>query len=64
MKRLFITLALFLLVLPQALQAQWKVGVNGGALFNQFSMDKQYLRVKDYRYNTSLGLQTGVFYLF
>lgn len=58
MKRLFITLALFLLVLPQALQAQWKVGVNGGALFNQFSMDKQYMT--DYRYYGAWGVTSNV----
>ena len=37
--------------------AQWKVGVTGGVDYNVFSMDKQYMRVNDYRYNSTTALQ-------
>ena len=58
MKRLLIPLIVALSLLPQALHAQWKVGVNGGALFNQFSMDKQYMT--DYRYYGAWGVTSNV----
>ena len=54
-----ITLAvLALLIFPLSLGAQWRVGVNAGALYNRFSMDKQYMT--DYRYGGAWGVTTGV----
>ena len=39
-------------------RAQWRVGVTGGATYNVFSMDKQYL--DDYRIDGRWGVTLGV----
>ena len=46
MKRILTMLAL---MLPMVAFGQWRVGVNGGADFNHFIIDKQYQT--DYAYN-------------
>lgn len=50
--------ALLLALLPQALHAQWKVGVNAGAAYNLYAIDKQYMT--DYRYDGAWGATMGV----
>lgn len=51
-------LTLALALLPQVLQAQWRVGVNAGATYNLYSIDKQYMT--DYRFNGAWGVTMGV----
>lgn len=60
MKRIitFFAAAFMLFSLPQALHAQWKVGVNAGATYNLYSLDKQFMT--DYRYDGVWGLTLGV----
>lgn len=46
------------LLLPLAAQAQWRVGVSGGATYNTFSMDRQYM--DDFRIDGRWGATAGV----
>ena len=55
-KALFWVLALSLF--PQLLSAQWRLSVNAGALYNEYSIDKQYMT--DYRYVGSWGYTADV----
>ena len=60
MKKIIFTLSVMVLcsLAPQMLRAQWKVSVNAGAVFNKFSIDKQYMT--DYRFNGAWGASMGV----
>ena len=55
-KRKMMLAVAFLMVL--AAHAQWRVGVTGGATYNVFSMDKQYLT--DYQIDGRWGITLGV----
>lgn len=55
MKKLFTILAL---MLPSLGFAQWRVGVNGGADYNHFIIDKHYQT--DYVYDDRWGVTLGV----
>ena len=57
MKPKFIMFLLFTMCVVTA-SAQWRVGVTGGATYNVFSMDKQYL--DDYRIDGRWGVTLGV----
>lgn len=46
------------LAFPRTLQAQWRVGVNAGASYNKYAIDKQYMT--DYRFNGAWGVTMGV----
>lgn len=48
-----------MLLLPQAAQAQWRIGAAGGADYNWFSIDTQYQT--DYRYDGAWGWSAAVF---
>lgn len=52
------TVLLSLLLLPYGAQAQWRLGVNGGATWNHYSINKQYMT--DYRYVDEWGGMAGV----
>lgn len=58
MKLRTIFAAVTLALLPQMLMAQWRVGVNAGATYNMYSIDKQYMT--DYKYYGGWGFTTGV----
>ena len=58
MKLRTIFAAVALALLPQMLLAQWRVGVNAGATYNMYSIDKQYMT--DYKYNAEWSFTTGV----
>lgn len=59
MRKRFILLAVIAaLALPQMLQAQWRLGVNAGASYNKYSIDKQYM--EDYRFNGAWGVAMGI----
>lgn len=45
-------------------QKHWAVHIEGRCYYDLLSNVKQYMRVKDYRYNTTLGLQAGFSYIF
>ena len=49
---------LVLLLMSQTLSAQWRLGVNAGALYNEYSIDKQFMT--DYRYIGSWGYMADV----
>lgn len=49
---------IIVLLLPIAVSAQWRLGVNGGASWNHFSMDRQYQT--DYRYEDMWSGTAGV----
>jgi hypothetical protein len=49
----------FVLLLPLTIQAQWRVGVNGGASWNHYAVDKQYQT--DYRYVPQWSGTAGIF---
>jgi hypothetical protein len=51
-------LVILLLLIPLAIQAQWRFGVNGGAAWNHYSMDKQY--ATDYRFEGRWGGTAGI----
>ena len=53
-----VLLAIPLLLLPVAARAQWRAGVTGGAAYNVFSMDRQYMT--DYRLEGRWGASAGV----
>jgi len=42
----------------------WAIHVEGRCYYSFISTVKQYMRVKDYRYNTTLGIQAGFCYIF
>ena len=42
----------------------WAAHLEGRCYYSFVSTVKQYMRVKDYRYNTTLGLQAGFSYIF
>lgn len=54
-RKILLTLALLTALMAQA---QWRVGVTGGADYNVYAMDKQYL--DDYRIDGRWGLTLGV----
>ena len=58
MKLKSIFAATVLALLPQMLMAQWRVGVNAGAAYNIYSIDKQYMT--DYKYDGVWSFTTGV----
>ena len=58
MKLKSIFAAVTLALLPQMLMAQWRVGVNAGATYNMYSIDKQYMT--DYKYDGVWSFTTGV----
>jgi len=47
-----------LLLLPLALHAEWRLGVKGGATWNHYSIDTQYMT--DYRFNPGWSGTAGV----
>ena len=49
---------LALAIVPQLLSAQWKLSVNAGALYNMYSIDKQFMT--DYRYEGAWGYTTDI----
>ena len=49
---------LSLLLLPGFARAQWRLGVNGGATWNHYSINKQYMT--DYRFVDEWGGMAGV----
>ena len=55
-KKLLMALVAFLMVTTA--QAQWRVGVTGGADYNVFSMDQQYMT--DYKVDGRWGITLGV----
>ena len=42
----------------------WAMHVEGRCYYSLISRTKQYMLVKDYRYNTTLGIQAGFAYIF
>ena len=54
----YLTVAVLLSFFPLTLHAQWKVGVNGGAAYNHYSIDKQYMT--DYRFDGAWGVSMGI----
>lgn len=59
MKRLKALLWVMVLsLIPQMLLAQWSVSINAGALYNRYSIDKQYMT--DYRYEGAWGYTAEV----
>ena len=44
--------------------SQWGAQVEARYYYSTTSTQKQYMRVKDYRYNSTLALQAGVMYFF
>ena len=58
MKTRILILAAMLAFLPLSLHAQWRVGVNAGATYNLYAIDKQYMT--DYRYYGAGGVTMGV----
>ena len=44
--------------------AHWAIHVEGRCYYSFISTTKQYMRVKDYRYNTTIGIQAGFAYIF
>ena len=50
-----------MVLLPERVQAQgeWRLGINGGATWNHYSLDKQYQ--SDYRYPTQWGGTAGMY---
>ena len=57
-RALRVTGVLCMLLLPYQAQAQWRLGVNGGATWNHYSINKQYMT--DYRYVDEWGGLAGV----
>jgi hypothetical protein len=51
-------LALLALTLPTLASAQWRVGVNGGADFNHYTINTQFQ--SDYQYKDRWGCTFGV----
>ena len=49
---------IMVLLLPLAARAQWRIGVTGGATYNTFSMDRQYM--DDYRFDGRWGGTAGI----
>ncbi len=49
----------WVLTLPQVAQAQWRIGVSGGADYNWYSVNTQYQT--DYHYDGSWGWSAAVF---
>jgi opacity protein-like surface antigen len=58
MKKKTIIALVGLLLLSGTLQAQWRLGVEAGATYNHYSIDKQYM--SDYRYENGWGATAGV----
>ena len=58
MKRTVLTLLVAVVCCFMTASAQWRVGVTGGAAYNVFSMDKQYMTdyVIDGRWGTTVGI--------
>ena len=53
-----IVMALVAILMVTTAQAQWRVGVTGGADYNVFSMDQQYMT--DYTVDGRWGITLGV----
>lgn len=47
------------MLLPATAQAQWRLGINGGATWNHYSIDKKYQT--DYRYPSQWGGTAGIY---
>ena len=60
MKRIITILsaAVLLTLLSPTVYAQWKVGVNAGAAYNHYSIDKQYMT--DYHFEGAWGASMGI----
>lgn len=60
MRQKFLFLVALMLLSPLAIttQAQWRLGVNGGATWNHYSVDKQY--ATDYRFDEQWGGTAGL----
>ena len=58
MKNRILILAAVLLLLPLGVRAQWRVGFDAGATYNEYSMDKQYMT--DYRFQGGWSYMLGV----
>lgn len=60
MRQKFLLLVALTILSPLAigLQAQWRLGVNGGATWNHYSVDKQY--ATDYRFDDRWGGTAGL----
>lgn len=58
MKKKLFSLALLALLLPTAVFAQWRVGVNAGADLNHYTIDTQFQ--SDYHYKNRWGVTLGV----
>ena len=57
-KLLFLVALTILSSLAVTVQAQWRLGVNGGATWNHYSVDKQY--ATDYRFDERWGGTAGL----
>ena len=57
-KLLFLVALTLLSSLAVTVQAQWRLGVNGGATWNHYSVDKQY--ATDYRFDERWGGTAGL----
>ena len=42
----------------------WALQVEGRCYYSFISTVKQYMNIKDYRYNTTIGIQAGFSYIF
>ena len=45
--------------MPMAAEGMWRLGVNGGATWNHYAIDKQYMT--DYRFPTGWGGTAGMY---
>ena len=58
MKRTFLAFVVGVLWCGMTASAQWRIGVTGGATYNVFSMDKQYMT--DYQIDGRWGFTAGI----
>ena len=56
---LFLWVCGMMMVMPNEVQAQWRVGASGGATYNWYHIDTQYQT--DYRYEGAWGWNAAVF---
>ena len=56
---MFALCSLFLLPGKAQAQGEWRLGINGGATWNHYSIDKQYQT--DYRYPSQWGGTAGIY---
>ena len=55
--RIILCLVGLLSVMPMAADGTWRLGVNGGATWNHYAIDKQYMT--DYRFPAGWGGTAG-----